>query len=107
MKAFAVFPDDQSARVIDAEEPRMSTPSSVRLRMIDVGVCGTDTEICTFRYGIPPEGQDHLIVGHESLGEVVEVSADARTISAGDLAVPSVRRPCTRDDCAACRAGFQ
>ena len=43
--------------------------------MLEVGVCGTDKEICSFEYGTPPEGSDYLILGHESLGFVGTVSA--------------------------------
>jgi threonine dehydrogenase-like Zn-dependent dehydrogenase len=107
MKAFAVFPKEQTARVIDLEEPRLASPTSVKLSMIEVGVCGTDTEICTFRYGIPPDGFDHLIVGHESIAEVIEIGAGVTTLKPGDLVIPSVRRPCSREDCVACRSGNQ
>ena len=107
MKAIAVFPDTREIRLIDQPEPRLRAPSDVRLRMLDVGVCGTDREICAFQYGTPPAGRDHLVIGHESLGEVVEVGAAASRLKPGDLVVPMVRRPCPHADCVACRAGRQ
>src|SRR5438128_646174 len=107
MKAIAVFPDTREIRLIDQPEPRLRAPSDVRLRMLDVGVCGTDREICAFQYGTPPAGRDHLVIGHESLGEVVEVGAATSRLKPGDLVVPMVRRPCTHADCVACRAGRQ
>jgi threonine dehydrogenase-like Zn-dependent dehydrogenase len=76
--------------------------------MLDVGVCGTDTEICRFDYGgTPPPGEDHLVVGHEGLGRVAQVGAGVSGLAPGDLVVPMVRRPCDRRECRACRSGHQ
>jgi glucose 1-dehydrogenase len=106
MKAFAVRPDRKQAGVEDRAPPAAVSARSVRLRVLDVGVCGTDAEICRFDYGgTPPSGDDHLVVGHEALGRVVEVGSAVTGLRAGDLAVPMVRRPCARPECAACRAG--
>ena len=41
------------------------------MRMLDVGICGTDKEIVSFQYGTPPDGSPYLVIGHESLAEVV------------------------------------
>ncbi|MEA3187833.1 MAG: glucose 1-dehydrogenase [Chthoniobacter sp.] len=75
--------------------------------MLEVGVCGTDKEICHFDYGTPPAGADRLVLGHESLGEVVEVGGGVRDLKPGDLVVTMVRRPCGHPHCVACRAGRQ
>jgi len=107
MKAVAVKPGKKSVGIIDQPEPRISTPTDVKLRMIEAGVCGTDKEICAFEYGTPPNGSDQLVIGHESLGEVVEVGAQVTRVKIGDLVVPMVRRPCHHDNCMACRAGRQ
>jgi threonine dehydrogenase-like Zn-dependent dehydrogenase len=77
------------------------------LHMLDVGVCGTDREICAFEYGTPPGGCEHLIIGHESLGEVVEVGPAVSRLSPGDLVITMVRRPCPHDRCRACRSERQ
>ena len=107
MKAVAVFPAEHRCSVIDHPEPRVASPTEVRLRMLDVGICGTDKEIVSFQYGTPPDGSPYLVIGHESLGEVVEVGAQVTRVKAGDLAVPTVRRPCDVPTCLACRAGRQ
>ncbi len=107
MKALAVFPRDRRVAVIDAPEPRLARDTDVKLRMIDVGICGTDKEISAFQYGTPPPGADRLVIGHESLGEVIEVGAAVSRVRVGDLVVPMVRRPCPHESCAACRAGRQ
>jgi threonine dehydrogenase-like Zn-dependent dehydrogenase len=75
--------------------------------MLEAGICGTDKEICSFQYGTAPQGSDHLILGHESLGEVVEVGSEVSGFKVGDLVVPSVRRPCPHASCLACQEGRQ
>jgi len=107
MKAVAVIPATREVKLVDQETPRVTAPTHVKLRMLDVGVCGTDREICAFQYGTPPGGSAHLVIGHESLGEVVEVGPAVSRLKPGDLVVPMVRRPCPHDDCVACRAGRQ
>ena len=107
MKAVAVFPDMKDVRVIEHEEPRITSPSQVKLRAVNIGICGTDREICSFHYGTPPRGMKHLIIGHEMLGEVVETGSGVKTLHRGDLVIPMVRRPCSHDWCIACRAGRQ
>ncbi len=107
MKAVTVFPKSREVRVIeDAPEPRLRSPTEVRVRTLEVGVCGTDKEIVDFRHGQPPEGEDFLIVGHEALGEVVEVGEQVQGLKPGDLVVPRVRRPCPHERCGACRHGY-
>src|SRR5207253_415086 len=107
MKAIAVFPGRREVKLIEQEPPTLGAPTDVKLRMLDVGVCGTDREICAFQYGTPPAGSDHLVIGHESLGEVVEVGPAVSRVRPGDLVITMVRRPCPHADCVACRAGRQ
>lgn len=107
MKAIAVFPATRELKLIEHEEPRITRPTEAKVRMLEVGVCGTDKEICSFEYGTPPKDTDYLIIGHESLAEVVEVGAEVNGISVGDLVVLMVRRPCPHAECRACRSGNQ
>ena len=107
MKAVAVFPADRRFDVIDHPEPSIAAPGEVKLRMLDVGVCGTDREIVTFQFGLSPEGSNSLVIGHESLAEVIETGADVTRVKPGDLAVATVRRPCHVPTCIACREGRQ
>ncbi|HYY06881.1 MAG TPA: glucose 1-dehydrogenase [Candidatus Limnocylindria bacterium] len=107
MKAVAVVPGKREVRLIDQEPPRLGSPTEVALRMLEVGVCGTDREICAFQYGTPPAGAEHLVIGHESLGQVVEVGPQVTRLEPGDLVVTMVRRPCSHAECVACRAGRQ
>jgi threonine dehydrogenase-like Zn-dependent dehydrogenase len=107
MKAIAVFPADRRLDVIDHPEPSIAAPGEVKLRMLDVGICGTDKEIVTFQYGTPPDGSNYLVIGHESLAQVMETGSKVTRVKPGDLAVATVRRPCNVPTCIACRAGRQ
>ncbi|HAM01666.1 MAG TPA: theronine dehydrogenase [Acidimicrobiaceae bacterium] len=92
MKAVTVEPlKAGTARLDDVEEPPESD-GSVLVETLAVGVCGTDIEIVSGNYGWAPPGRDRLVLGHESLGRVVEAPAGAG-VSAGDLVVGIVRRP--------------
>jgi len=107
MKAVAVFPGSREVRVVERDAPRIAQPDQVLLRMLDIGICGTDKEICSFEYGTPPPGDDHLVIGHESLAEIVEAGPAVERYRPGDLVVASVRRPCPHPGCLACREGHQ
>jgi threonine dehydrogenase-like Zn-dependent dehydrogenase len=99
MKAAAVYPGQKSLSVVtDFPEPAMRNPGDVKLRILNVGVCGTDREIASFLYGTPPEGSDYLVLGHETIGEVIEVGPAVEHFKPGDLAIPMVRRPCNHPD---------
>ena len=107
MKAIAVFPQKKEVKIVESEAPKIQSPTQVKLRMLEIGVCGTDREICAFQYGTPPSNADYLVIGHESLGEVMEVGPAVQGLKPGDLVVPMVRRPCPHADCQACRADRQ
>lgn len=107
MKAVSVFPHRCQVGLTDEVEPELRTATDVKLRMLEVGICGTDKEIAACQYGTPPPGHEHLVIGHESLGEVVALGEDVTGLKRGDLIVPMVRRPCRREDCLACRSERQ
>ncbi|MGP0074409.1 MAG: glucose 1-dehydrogenase [Bryobacteraceae bacterium] len=107
MRAVAVFPAQRQVRVIDHPEPKLTSDTQAKMRVLDVGVCGTDREIVSFQYGTPPAGSDYLIIGHESLSEVVETGPKVSKVKRGDLVVMTVRRPCPHPECVACRQGRQ
>ena len=56
-------------------EPKITAPNEVRVRTIEVGICGTDREICNFAYGHGPTGWDYRLLGHAGHGEVEGVGA--------------------------------
>jgi threonine dehydrogenase-like Zn-dependent dehydrogenase len=97
MKAIAVFPHQpNSAHIANLPEPRLDEIAEGRgalVRVLRVGVDGTDREIQSGEYGEAPEGFDFLVEGHESLGRVDSVGPNVRGLSTGDLVVATVRRP--------------
>ncbi len=108
MKAIAVHPESKQVGLVDLEIPLLLSRTGVKIRILEVGVCGTDKEICSFEYSFPPPaGSDFLVLGHESLGEVVEVGPDVTSVQPGDLAVAMVRRPCQIPTCGACVSAHQ
>src|SRR5262249_8310485 len=88
-----------SARLDDVPDPPPAD-GAILVRTWALGVCGTDREILSGAYGDPPPGERRLVLGHESLGEVIEAPAGCG-VARGDLVVGIVRRP----DPAPCPAG--
>jgi glucose 1-dehydrogenase len=107
MKAVAVNPSQREVRLIDQPSPQLAADDQLLIRSLEVGICGTDREICSFVYGTPPEGSEYLVLGHESIGEIVEVGASVAGFRPGDLVVPTVRRACPHQACHPCRSGRQ
>jgi len=92
MKAITVEPGKPgSARFEHVPEPD-PREGSVLVEAIAVGVCGTDVEIAEGKYGWAPPGQTRLVLGHESLGRVLDPGPRA-SLRKGDLVVGIVRRP--------------
>jgi len=67
----------------------------VRVRVLQAGLCGTDAEVASGLFGYGPPGSDHLVLGHEHLGEIVEVGPGVEEpwLRPGHLVVASNRRP--------------
>src|SRR5438477_8811033 len=98
MKAIAVHPGTpNSMHLREVDEPRLDEIADGRgvlVKVLRVGVDGTDKEINAAEYGDAPDGQDFLITGHEGLGRVVEAGPNVpSTIRPGTLVVATVRRP--------------
>jgi len=100
MKALVVEPGRAgTARVEDVPAPAIAA-GEVPVRVLEVGVCGTDREIVHGLFGVAPDAEDLLVLGHEALG-VVE--RDGHGFARGDLVSATVRRSCGR--CRACGEG--
>jgi threonine dehydrogenase-like Zn-dependent dehydrogenase len=80
----------ESAALEDVPEPR-EQDGGILVESIAVGVCGTDVEIVEGKYGWAPPGQKRLVLGHESLGRVLEPGSSGFRV--GDLVAGIVRRP--------------
>ena len=79
---------------------------SVQIRVLDVGICGTDREIIESRFGYGPPDSNELVLGHEVLGEVEEVGSAIKSFAAGDLVTATVRRGCGCPQCSAGESDF-
>jgi len=98
MKAIAVHPGKpNSIHLEEVAKPKVTDVPDGRgvlVRVLRVGVDGTDKEINAAEYGAAPPGDDFLIIGHENFGEVVETGPNVPdTIKPGTYVVSSVRRP--------------
>src|SRR5690242_18941449 len=105
MQALAVFPSKKKLKLLEILQPKLKRATDVLLRVREVGLCGTDREILWFEHGSPRSGSDHLVLGHETLAEVVEVGAKVRGLAPGDLVVSIFRRSSPHPECRPCRAG--
>src|SRR6202171_5084326 len=96
MKAVAVYPRKPNSMHL-AELPAPSLDAvpngrGVLVKVLRVGVDGTDKEINLGEYGAAPPGYDFLTIGHESFGRVVAVGRAVSELVPGDYVVATVRR---------------
>lgn len=87
-----------STRTATIAEP--GGDAGLRVRTLEIGVCGTDREITAGEFGEAPPGERDLVLGHEFVGRV---ERDGHGFARGDLVTATVRRSCGR--CAACHSG--
>ncbi|PYS55077.1 MAG: glucose dehydrogenase [Acidobacteria bacterium] len=99
MKAIAVRPGSPgSVHLAELAKPSLEDVPSGRgvlVKVLRVGVDGTDKEINAAEYGAAPPGYDFLVLGHESLGRVEAVGPAVTELQPGDYVVATVRRPGT------------
>lgn len=105
MKAVAVLPGKPNSvhlreipvpELGDQPHPhvcRIPDGRAVKVRSLQIGVDATDREINEALYGNAPPGGEHLVIGHECFGQVVEVGDKVNEFSAGDFVTCTVRRP--------------
>jgi threonine dehydrogenase-like Zn-dependent dehydrogenase len=92
MKAITVEPRKPgTVRYEDFPEPDVRE-GSVLVEAIASAVCGTDVEIAEGKYGWAPPGKTRLVLGHESLGRVIDPGPNS-SFKKGDLVAGLVRRP--------------
>jgi len=97
MKAIAVFPGKpNTVHLADLPKPSVSDVPGGRgvlVKVLRVGVDGTDKEINAAEYGAAPAGYAFLVLGHESFGRVEAVGPNVSELTPGDYVVATVRRP--------------
>jgi len=92
MRAITLVPGKAGTLRLDEVEEPGAAQGSVLVRALALGVCGTDHELAEGAYGEAPSGRERLIIGHESLGRVMEAPAGGE-LAVGDLVVGIVRHP--------------
>src|SRR5215831_19674067 len=99
MKAIAVIPGKpNSVHLTELRKPSLDEipgGRGVLVRVLRVGVDGTDKEINAAEYGAAPKGYDFLVIGHEGFGQVEAIGPNVSFIRPGDFVVATVRRPGT------------
>jgi len=100
MKAVALTPGTTRLGLVNLPEPDVTSPDDVKVRILRVGICGTDREEASGGRALAPEGRKDLVIGHEMFGEVVETGKDVTAVKPGDYAVFTVRRGC--GECVPC-----
>ena len=99
MKAIAVRPGTPgSVHLAELAKPSLDDVPNGRgvlVKVLRVGVDGTDKEINAAEYGAAPPGYEFLVLGHESFGRVEAVGANVTELQPGDYVVATVRRPGT------------
>jgi threonine dehydrogenase-like Zn-dependent dehydrogenase len=99
VKAIAVFPGKpNSVHLAELPSPSVNDIPDGRgvvVKVLRVGVDGTDKEINAAEYGRAPEGYDFLVLGHEGFGRVESVGPNVTELKPGDYVVATVRRPGT------------
>jgi threonine dehydrogenase-like Zn-dependent dehydrogenase len=104
VRALSIHPHDDGGRVVLGDVPEPSDADGALLvEALAMGVCGTDREIVARGPRALPAGRESLILGHESLGRVLEAPPGAG-VAPGDHVVGIVRRP-DPVPCAFCAAG--
>ncbi|MFJ9566197.1 zinc-dependent alcohol dehydrogenase family protein [Streptomyces fuscichromogenes] len=97
MKALVFHGPGQSAWE-EVPDPAVKEPTDVIVRVEAVTICGTDLHILK---GDVPEVQPGTVLGHEAVGEIVEVGSDVRSVRPGDRVLVSCISSCGR--CRFCR----
>src|SRR5512134_1423421 len=92
MRGITIRPGEARTLRLEALPEPAPDAGAVRVETLAVGVCGTDRELVQGLYGKAPPGRDRLVLGHESLGRVLEAPAGTG-LAPGDLVVGIVRRP--------------
>lgn len=101
MKAIANISGTATVHLVDRPEPVIAARDEVQLRVLRVGICGTDREEAAGGRSEPPAGQSELVLGHEVFGRVVNIGKSVTRVKIGDFAVFTVRRGCGK--CLPCK----
>ncbi len=97
-------PKTKNSLRVQEVAPSTATEGSALLRVLRIGICGTDRDIISGFYGEAPGGSDFLTLGHESISRIEKIASADGDFHVGDLVVPTVRRSCP-ENCLNCSSG--
>ena len=78
MKALALDFEARALEWVEPEPPEFYANRDVLYRVHEVGVCGTDRALASFRLGAPPKDETKLVLGHEALGQVMDIGGGVK-----------------------------
>jgi threonine dehydrogenase-like Zn-dependent dehydrogenase len=82
-------------------DPKIEAPRDAIIKVTACAICGSDLH---FFNGVIPEMKSGDVVGHETMGEVVEVGPENNTLKVGDRVVVPFTISC--GECFFCQRGF-
>jgi threonine dehydrogenase-like Zn-dependent dehydrogenase len=91
----------RSMEVQDVPDPRILNRGDAILRVTSTAICGSDLHIYN---GFVPTMLPGDVMGHEFMGEVVEIGPNVKNLKVGDRAVVAFPIACGR--CAQCKRGL-
>jgi len=83
----------QDVRVMDVPDPKILNKRDAILKITSTAICGSDLHLYN---GLVPTMEKGDILGHEFMGEVVEVGPDIKTLRVGDRVVVAFPISCGR-----------
>ncbi len=102
MKSIAIKGLNHNLQLIDVDLSPIKD-DEVLVKTLETGICSTDRELLDYQKILPPKDDDFLIIGHEAVGEVIEVGTRVSEFKKGDIVVPIVRQGC--GECFFCKRG--
>lgn len=94
MKALVLKPHTTELNISEVAEPMITRPDEIKMKILQVGICGTDREQAEGGRSDAPEGKNGLIIGHEMFGQVVEIGEGVSAALPGEYGMFTVRRSC-------------
>ncbi len=96
-----VFTQPGQYEITQRPIPAISAPNEVLVKILAASICGTDVHILSNPPGVI--ANPGIILGHECVGEIVEVGERVKAFQAGDRVVADNNLPC--GICPACLGG--
>jgi threonine dehydrogenase-like Zn-dependent dehydrogenase len=80
MKAL-VYKGPREVRIEEVPDPEIQEPTDILVKITTTNICGSDLHMFEGRTNV----EKGKILGHENLGEVIEVGSAVRLVDAGDM----------------------